>query len=215
MDFRAAIFDMDGTLVDSQTAWKNCYAKALASIGFTLTEDEFAMLYRMTSDEHSEYFRRIYGLQNHDGIISFETLIDNFNNDIKNQYALEINEKTNALKYIKTLHDKGISMCVATLSSIELAKSVLTRLGISPFLKFIITGDDVGRSKKFPDIYLAAAKKLGCSPHETAVFEDCPTAIQTAYNAGFIVCGVAEPHQDHSEVHSHCRLRINCFSEII
>jgi len=169
----------------------------------------------MTSDEHSEYFRRIYDLQNHDGKISFETLMHNLNADIKNQYALEIKEKSNALNYVKRLHDKKIPMCVATLSSVELAESVLTRLGFMQYLKFIITGDDVGRSKKFPDIYLAAAKKLGCSPHETAVFEDCPTAIQTAYNAGFIVCGVAEPNQDHSEVHSHCRLLINHFSEML
>ena len=153
-------------------------------------------------------------MQNHERKIPFKVFMNNFNDDIKRQYALEISEKPNSLEYIKTLYDKGIPMCVATLSSIELAKSVLTRLGFLPLLKFIITGDDVGRSKKFPDIYLAAAKKLGCAPHETAVFEDCPTAIETAYNAGFIVYGVAEPHQYHSKIHSYCRLYINCYSEM-
>jgi HAD superfamily hydrolase (TIGR01509 family) len=214
MDFKAAIFDMDGTLVSSYTAWKNCYAKTLASIGFTLTNDEFDMLYKLTSEETENYFREKYETGNHDGKIPFETLVKNYNAEIKKQYAVEIKAKSNALEYVKMLHKNGIPMCVATLSSIELAEIVLTRIGFTPFLDFIITGDDVGLSKKFPDIYLTAAKKLGCVPYETAVFEDCPTAIETAYKAGFIVYGVAESHQDHSEIQSCCRLRINDYLEL-
>ena len=215
MDFRAAIFDMDGTLIDSQNAWKSCYAKTLASIGFAMTDKEFELIYRMTSDETREYFREKSKLQNFNEEMSFESLMCNYEIEIKNQYALEVKEKPSALEYIKMLHKSGIPMCVATLTPIELAKEVLTRLGFAPFLKFIITGDDVGLSKKFPDIYLAATKKLGCTPHETAVFEDCPTAIETAHKAGFIVCAVTESNQNYSKTHSHCRLRINDFSEII
>jgi HAD superfamily hydrolase (TIGR01509 family) len=214
MNFKAAIFDMDGTLIDSQTAWRNSYAKAFTTIGYTLTEKEFALLYRMTSDENIEYFRRIYDLQNHDEKISFEMFMDNFNDDIKNQYEFEIIEKPNALKYIKKLYDNGIPLCVATLSSAELATNILVRLGFSQFLKFIITGDDVGCSKKYSDIYLSAVKKLGFASHETAVFEDCPTAIETAYKAGFVVFGVAEAHQDHNKIQPYCHLRINNYSEM-
>ena len=215
MDFKAAIFDLDGTLVDSQTAWKSCYAKTLASIGCTLTDDEFELIYRMTSDETWEYFRKKYETQNHEGKISFETLMRNYESEIKNQYAFEIKEKPNALEYVKMLHNSGIPMCVATLTPTELAEITLKRIGFSSYLKFIITGDDVGRSKRFPDIYLTAAKRLGYTPYETAVFEDCPTAIETAHKAGFIVCAVAELHQNNNEIYSYCRLRINGFGEII
>ena len=85
--------------------------------------------------------------------------MSNYESEIKNQYAFEIKEKLNALEYVKMLNNSGILMCVATLTPRKLAEITLKRIGFSPFLKFIVTGDDVGCSKRFPDIYLAAAKK--------------------------------------------------------
>ena len=128
VDFKAAIFDMDGTLVDSQPAWKNCYAKTLASIGCTLTDDEFESIYRMTDGETWEYFRKKYEMQNPGGKISFERLMHNYESEIKNQYAFEIKEKPNALEYMKMLHKSGIPMCVATLTPVKLAEIILKRM---------------------------------------------------------------------------------------
>jgi beta-phosphoglucomutase-like phosphatase (HAD superfamily) len=125
---------------------------------------------------------------------------------MERQYSLDVQAKPHALQFVKSLYNLGIPACIATLTPINLAEKALTRLGFTPYLDFVITGDDVGASKKFADIYLTAAKRLGFQPSEIIVFEDCPSAAKTAYNADFIVCGVADAYQSHhiEELYPYC-----------
>ena len=215
MKFKAAIFDLDGTLVNAYSAWENGYRKMFESMNHTMTDNEFDRLYRMTSDESAQYVRGIYESQNQggDGLLPFDTIMGNLAFEMERQYTYEIQAKPYALEYVQMLHMRRIPICVATLSPMKLAAKVLPRTGFMPYLKFVITGDDIGLSKKFPDIYLAAAKMLGSTPLETAVYEDCPTAIKTAHKAGFIVCGVSELHQDHSTIYPYCHFRISSYLE--
>jgi len=202
LDFKAAIFDLDGTLIDSFKAWEHAYRKALAAVNHRMTDAEFIELYHMTGEESGGFFRGIYESKPNESVAartSFESFADGILRDIWDemveQYALNAHGKPGALGYVKSLRERGVSLCVATLTPSKLAEPVLARIGFLPFLDFVITSDDVGLSKKFPDIYLEAAKRLGREPGETAVFEDCPTAMQTAKKAGFIVYGVVDSHR--------------------
>ena len=65
------------------------------------------------------------------------------------------------------------------------------------YIEFIITGEDVGKSKDSPDIYFEACKRLLTVPARTVVFEDSLTAAITANKAGFIVCGVYDEYQSY------------------
>lgn len=214
MDFNAAIFDMDGTLVDSYMAWENGYRKLFTSMNHAMTNDEFDKLYRMTSDESNEFVRKIYLSQERDNRMPFESVMENFNADMESRYVFDVQEKPYALEYIKMLYNRKIPVCVATLSPISLAKKVLTKLGFMPYLNFILTGDDVGLSKRFPDIYFTAAERLGSLPSETIVFEDCPVAAMTAHNAGFVVCGVVDRHQNQNMVQPYCHWSIADYLDV-
>ena len=280
--FKAAIFDLDGTLVDSYKAWEFAYRKALTAVGHDMTDGEFAELYHMTTDESRAFFRQVHEAQKRpaatmdltldssrsspssaasaptdftldsshsspssaasapmdftlDSLRSSpssaasaptdDSLLDAFvdgiyadiSSEMERQYTAVIQEKPHALKYVKSLYDRGVAICVATLTPSVLCNHVLKRLGFLPYLKFLITSDDVGLSKKHPDIFLAAAKRLGGDPSETVVFEDCPTAVKTAYDAGFIVCGVADRHrtQDIAESSAYYRWRIGNYKEAL
>ena len=198
LKYKAAIFDLDGTLVDSYKAWEYSYRKALAAVGHDMTDAEFVELYHMTVDECYVFYKEIFERRTVES--SFEDFARGIMVDIRDEmqrlYASEIPEKPYALEYVKSLYEKGAKICVATLTPTALTGLALERLGFMPYIQFIITSDDVGLSKKHPDIYLEAARRLGCAPCDAVVFEDCPTAIATARKAGFMVCGVAEKYRE-------------------
>ena len=84
-------------------------------------------------------------------------------------------------------------MCVATGTAAPLARLCLERLGVADYFVDILSCEDIGVSKECPDIYLLAARRLGSTPEETAVFEDALYAARTAKKAGFYTVGVFEP----------------------
>ena len=210
MYFKAVIFDLDDTLIDAHYAWKRGFQKTLASIRHHMTESEFSRLYRMNSQEIRNFIRDIYESENLGGLMPFETVMDNLKSEMGRQYARDIQAKPYALEFVTALHRLGMPACIATLTSRDLAEKTLTRLGFSPYLQFVITGDEVGASKTTADIYLAAAKRLGFPPSDIVVFEDCQTAVRTAYMADFLVCRVADQYQDRpvDELNSYCHWRI-------
>jgi beta-phosphoglucomutase-like phosphatase (HAD superfamily) len=215
MCFKAVIFDLDGTLVEASSAWRTGFQKILASLNHHMTEDDFQKLYRMTYMEIRCFFRDIYEAKKQTGHISFDSVMNNLTSEMERRYSFEIQAKPHALHFVKTLYNLEIPACLATLTPINIAEKALTWLGFTPYLDFVITGDDVGASKKFADIYLTAAKRLGFQPCEIIVFEDCPTAAKTAYNAGFIVCGVADPSQSRQieELYPYCHWYITGYRD--
>lgn len=251
MLFKAAIFDLDGTLVDSYKAWEKAYKKVLRASGYDLTDEDFLELYHMTLEESGAYFRTLYeagkidipgaervpgdtGMSGADsearearGTVRggapytdlFETftrgIFHSIRKEMETLYAEEVPGKPHALEYVRSLYEKGVPACVATLTGSVLSVPSLKKTGFFPFLKFVVTSDDVGLSKKFPDIFLEAAKRMGVTPRETVVFEDCPTAMKTAYDAGFQVCGVADLHRvyDSAEVSRRCGWFITDFHD--
>lgn len=233
MNFKAAIFDLDGTLVDSYKAWEKAYKKILRNANHDMTDEEFLELYRMTVEESGEYFRELRragrivipgaagggvgGSANDAGGGYMEAFTKRIFSDIRKEmetlYETDAPGKPYALDYVKSLYEKGVPLCVATLTPSALSEPSLRKTGFFRYMDFVITSDDVGLSKKFPDIFLEAAKRLGAAPGEAAVFEDCPTAMETARKAGFKVCGVSDIHRtyDVAEVSRLCDWYITDF----
>src|SRR5699024_5440718 len=90
------------------------------------------------------------------------------------------------------LKQQGAKLCVATATAEPLARACLERLGVAHYFDFILSCEAVGKGKTQPDVYLEAARRMGSSPGDTAVFEDALYAAQTAKEAGFYTVGVPE-----------------------
>ena len=183
MDHKFAIFDMDGTLIDSMIFWKNLAAEYLTSKGIReIPADILERIKPMTMSESAALFRAEFGLS---GDPEAE-----MNAMMEAHYCHDIPLKPGVREYLKKLLDQGVGMCVASATAEHLMEACLTRLGVRDYFEFLLSCETVGAGKSSPQVYHASAKRLKAAPQEIAVYEDALYAIQTAKAAGYYVVGV-------------------------
>ena len=186
MNKKYAIFDMDGTLVDSMSFWRSLGYEYLKSEGIECDLDEIIEKIKpMTMTQSSEYFRSEFGLP-----YTAEEIAAEMNSKMDMHYKTDVPLKAGVAEYLKVLKDRGVKMCVASATAGPLMEACLSRLGVLDDFDFILSCEEVGKGKHDPDVYFAAAEKLGSEPGETAVYEDALYAAETAVQAGFYVIGV-------------------------
>lgn len=183
MDKQFAIFDMDGTLIDSMIFWKNLASEYLSSRGVKdIPGDILERIKPMTMSESAALFQQAFGLS---GDLEAE-----MNAMMDEHYRNDIPLKSGVFEYLYRLHSSGVHMCVASATAEHLMESCLTRLGIRDCFAFLLSCETVGEGKRSPLVYHASAKRLGAMPQKIAVYEDALYALQTAKEAGYYVVGV-------------------------
>lgn len=192
---RGAIFDMDGTLLDSMGIWMTLGRDYLADLGITAEPNLGEILYPMTMKQGVSYLKNRYGL---DG--TKEQIEADLARRIEDFYERQAPAKPGAYRFLKQLKETGVRLAVATVTKESLARAALERTGILPLLDDLRTVDQAGAGKDRPDIYLQTAAALGTEPGETLVFEDALHAAQTASAAGFPVIGVYDPSGEEKRV---------------
>lgn len=100
---------------------------------------------------------------------------------------------------METIRAHGLPRCVATSSTTSFATKVLDQVGLLSQLDFVITADQVGKGKPHPDIYLAAAQRMGVSPDAMLVLEDSETGTKAGVTAGANVISVPNEHTRHGQ----------------
>lgn len=182
---KAAIFDLDGTLLDSMPVWHNVGSDYLIARGLTPPAGLQEKLKTMSFRISAEYFVNEFSLDT-----TVEDLMAYWMDEVAPHYYSSIELKPYVIEYLEQLRLLGIRMCVATATDKLLAEAAMARLGILDYFEFIITVDEVGKSKEFPDIFFEAARRLDCPPHECVVFEDSLHALITLRESEFTAWGV-------------------------
>ncbi|MEG1428087.1 MAG: HAD family phosphatase, partial [Oscillospiraceae bacterium] len=199
MIFKGAIFDLDGTLLDSMHVWAKIDRDFLGKRGISVPKDYLSQVAAMSLRETADYTVARFSLQEKP-----EMVIKEWKAMALWEYGHRISLKAHAREYLLTLAQHGIKLAVATGLCKELYSAVLHNTGILPLFDAVCSVDDVGRGKQFPDIYLYAAKCLSLSPKDCIVFEDVPEAIATAKRAGLKVYGIhdkfGEPYRTEIEI---------------
>ena len=183
MDKGFAIFDMDGTLIDSMIFWKSLASEYLSSRGVTqVPADLPERIKPMTMSESAALFQQEFGLTG-DPEAEMNAMMDgHYRNDIPLKPGVEA--------YLRLLRSRGVRMCVASATAEPLMESCLTRLGVRDCFEFLLSCETVGAGKRSPRVYQEATARFNAAPAEIAVFEDALYAIQTAKYAGYYVVGV-------------------------
>lgn len=207
----AAIFDMDGTLIDSMWVWDTIDIKYLKKRGFSVPDKLRDDIIHLSFEETALYFKNRFNLSD-----SIEEIVNEWNDLAYIEYASNVNLKPYAKEYLSKLKAKGIKLAIATSNCTMLLETVLKRHGIYDLFDVITTTDEVDRGKDFPDVYLLSAKKLSVSPSECVVFEDILPAVMGAKAAGMTVVGVHDSYSEYQkkEIMNNADIYINGYREI-
>ena len=187
-EFKGAIFDMDGTLLDSMPVWKRLTQGYLKQFGVHITDQDYAVTEGFSQPQVAQYFADRYP-----ELPDAQSLMDGMDRLISARYEAIAKPKEGVLDFLEGLRRRGVKMAIATLTARRHAEKALRDRDMLDYFEFMLTIEDVGISKREPDIYLQGAERMGLEPAECTVFEDAPYACATARRAGFRVCGMVEP----------------------
>lgn len=185
MNIKGAIFDIDGTVINSMPVWHDAGARFLRSIGVIPEPGLGDILFKETSVSGANYLINHYHLN-----LSLEQVIRGLNNEMVKYYSSEASFKGRARDLIENLCRRGIPITAATSTDHELVDVGLKKLGIWDSFKKVLCCTEYHTTKAEPKIFIAAADIMGSDPENTWVFEDGLYAVKTAKNAGFKVAGV-------------------------
>lgn len=187
---RAAVFDIDGTLLDSTPLWAGLGGRYLARHGFSAPNIE-RRLAELSLEEGARLLSNEY---THDGA---QAVLAELRGIMERFYREQARLKCGAAELVESLHARGWALSLATAGDAELSRCALTRLGLWESFRGAADCARYG-AKTSAGVFLAAAELCGARPCECVVFEDSLHAVVTAKKAGFVTAAVrdeSEPQQ--------------------
>lgn len=183
---KGAIFDMDGTLMESMHIWRNLCELYIRSLGFEPKEP----FKTYDFDYAAEYIRREYGVRLTNDEISrgIIGIMENFYHD-------QAVPRPGVPEFLEKLRERGVKMCIATATDRYMVETALDRCGIRGYFPKIFTCGEVGHEKDEPVIFRKALEYLGTPKDETIVIEDALYAIRTAVADGFHTAAVYDVNE--------------------
>lgn len=180
-----AIFDVDGTLLDTMPVWHDAGARYLATLGIKAEEGLGDRLFVETVDTGAQYLIDRYGLD-----MTVEEVGQGINRQMEDFYFNEAPLKEGALELMERLNAAGSKMIVASSTDKYCIEGAFERLGITDYFEAVLSCGDYDTTKASPDIFFEAVSVMGTQIPLTWVFEDGLYAIKTARAEGFRTVGI-------------------------
>jgi HAD superfamily hydrolase (TIGR01509 family) len=181
----AVLWDMDGTIVDTEPFWMRAETTLVERFGGTWSPEEaLTLVGRGLADSAGV-------LQRHGVRLPVQEIVDTLTADVLSRLSGPLPWRPGALELLRALREAGVATALVTMSLRRMAEAIAARI---PFPAFdaIVSGSDVARPKPFPDAYEQAAALLGVDPADAVAIEDSPTGLAAAAAAGTVAVGV--PH---------------------
>lgn len=206
-----AIFDCDGTLLDSLQAWSGVEGELARAARVQVTPEEHTLFATYTIPEVSAYFHRTYGLGASPAAVT--ALIDDY---IMDYYQHRARALPGVAAFLEACAQRGVVMSVASSSPSIYLEAGLKAAGIRSFFTAVISAEDLQTTKREPLVYQHAAQQMGSNLATTWGFEDSLYAMDTLLAAKFPTVGVHEPREGISfeELVARVDVAIRSFEEL-
>lgn len=211
-DIKAVLFDLDGTLIDSMSVWKDIDIEFLGNYGIELPNDLQNSIEGMSFTETADYFKKRFQFKE-----SVEEIKAIWNEMAYEHYTQYVKLKDGALDFLSYLRSHKIKTGISTSNSIELVQGVLKAKEIEPYFDVVVTACQVNAGKPSPDIYLETARLLNVEPKDCLVFEDIPMGIMAGKSANMKVCTIYDDFSKNQDIkkRSLANYYINTFKEVL
>lgn len=192
---KGCIFDLDGTLLDSQWVWKSSTEELLEELGIYNSQQVYETIRSFSLDEAVNYIITTYHLK-----MTPAEVINKVSNLVKSKYDYQVQLKTGAYEKLLQFKKEGKKMVIATASEYEYIMPCLIRLKINELMEAVITTSQYSTNKREPLIYDKATAIMQLKKEEVLVFEDALHAIETLKKFQYQVCAIYEEEEKNNQL---------------
>lgn len=197
---RAVVFDLDGTLLDTEKLYKRFWVEAARQMGYPMRAEHALMIRAMAAQYAEPLLRReVCADFDYHGVRALRR-------KIMEAYIDEngVDPKPGMLELLRGLKSRGLRIALATATPPERAQKYLDMVSARAYFDEIVCASMVKNGKPAPDIYALAAKKLDVEPHEAIAVEDAPSGIRSAHAAGLHAVMIPDQDEPDEEIRAMC-----------
>lgn len=183
---RAVLWDMDGTLIDSEELHWRAWREAMADEGISITHDQFLSSFGQRNDSIIPLWL---------GADASPEKVSKIERAKEERFRSEVREAgvsplPGAIAWVERLSESGWLQAIASSAPRANIEAVLEKMGAASYFQTIVSAEDVSRGKPDPEVYLVAASRLGARPDRCIVVEDAAAGLEGARRAGMFRIGV-------------------------
>jgi len=209
---KAVIFDLDGTLINTEKYFRICWPKALKHFGYDMSDEQALSMRSLGRPFAPEHLKKMFN----DPDLDYPT-IRAYRATLIEEYLKKdgIQVKKGAKELLEFLRSKKIATAIATASDLERTNRYLGSVDMLKYFDYLISATMVKEGKPSPDIYLYACQQLNLKPEECIAVEDSPNGVYSASGAGCKVFMVPDQDQPDEQLLKLVTKKFNSLDEII